>query len=69
MFASMEPTLRARILEAVPEPVSGKAPRLTAILYMFDPMRFGVASYRHHRDPNNGSGYLKKVLAGEALFD
>lgn len=71
MFSTMDPALRARILSAnpVPESRSGSAERLNALLYMFDPMRFGIASYRHFRAPENGRNYLQEVFAGKALSD
>lgn len=67
MFSSMDPALRARILDAVPQLVSGRAVRLTAPLHMFEPMRFGVESYRHFLDLESGHVYLQEVFAGKAL--
>ena len=43
--------------------------RLTALLYMFEPMRFGVEAYRHHLSADYGGSYLQKVLDGKALVD
>jgi hypothetical protein len=34
-----------------------------------DPMRFGVASYRHYLRPENGAAFLRSVLAGEVLAE
>lgn len=68
MFSTMDAALRARILKAYPEPGFRNADRLTALLFMFDPMRFGVQAYRHHLD-TNGLAFLQEVLAGRALTD
>lgn len=67
MFATMDDELRARILDANRSPGVGDAGRLTALLYMFDPMRFGIAAYRHYLDLDDGHIYLGAVLAGLAL--
>lgn len=69
MFSTMDAALRARILKASPDPGSRNPGRLTALLYMFEPMRFGVEAYRHHLSPENGRSYLREVLAGKALAD
>lgn len=69
MFETMEPALRERILRANPEPQAMGADRLTALLYLFDPMRFGLASYRHHLQPSAREPFLRDVLSGRALTD
>lgn len=69
MFASMDAALRAQILKASPGPGFKNPDRLTALLYMFEPMRFGVEAYRQHLSPEYGGVYLQKVLAGKALAD
>lgn len=67
MFATMEPALRERVLKANQEPAFDNAERLTALLYMFDPMRFGVQAYRHFLGA--GPQFLEAVFAGKALAD
>lgn len=67
MFATMDAKLRARILAANAHARPAGAGGLTALLYMFDPMRFGVASYRHYLELDDGPVYLGAVLAGIAL--
>lgn len=69
MFATMDAALRAQILQASPGPEFRNPDRLSALLYMFEPMRFGVEAYRHHLSPEYGRNYLQKVLAGKALAD
>ena len=43
--------------------------RITPLLYLFDPMRFGAESYRHFRKEGNGEAFVRKILAGGALRD
>lgn len=69
MFSTMDRTLRARILKAAPAAGFENADRLTALLYMFDPMRFGIESYRHHAGSGNGRAYLQEVFSGKVLTD
>jgi hypothetical protein len=69
MLATMEAATRARILQAYPEPAFDSADRLTPLLHAFDPMRFGVQSYRHFAQPGNGAAFLAAVFAGTALTD
>lgn len=69
MFSSMEAALRARILKTYREPGFKDADRLTALLCMFDPMRFGVQAYRFHTSLENARGFLQDVLAGRALAE
>jgi hypothetical protein len=69
MFSAMDPSLRQRILQRYPGEAFESAEQLTPVLYMFDPMRFGVESYRHFARPDNGKAFLMKVLAGQALTD
>ena len=69
MFATMDAALRARILKASHGPGFKNPDRLTALLYMFEPMRFGVEAYRHHLSADYGGSYLQKVLDGKALVD
>jgi hypothetical protein len=66
-FVTMEPELRGQILKRYPGPVFKSADRLSTMLYMFDPMRFGVESYRHYLRPENGDRFLRQVLAGSEL--
>lgn len=69
MFTSMEPGLRARILQAIPGSGFASEAKITPIFYMFDPMRFGAEAYRHYMKAENGPRFLREVLAGRALID
>lgn len=68
MFSTMEPALRERILKAQPG-VAPDTDRITELLFVFDPMRFGVQAYRHHVLPQHGLPFLQAVLAGKELAE
>lgn len=69
MLSTMYPTVRARVLLAFPGAGFESEDRIAPMFYMFDPMRFGVESYRHHLRPGVGSDFLKSLLAGKALLE
>lgn len=69
LFATMTPSLRGRILRAIPGQGFEDEDRISFIVYMFDPMFFGAQSYRHYLRPENGGVFLRAVLAGTALRD
>lgn len=69
MFGTMEPARRQRILGAWPAAGFESADRLSQLLYLFDPMRFGVESWRHFARPDNGDRFLRRVLAGEEFAE
>jgi hypothetical protein len=69
MFASMPPALRERVLKAMPGEGFENEDRITAVFYMFDPMRFGAEAWRHYLKPENGARFLQAVLAGRSLPD
>ncbi len=66
-FAVMEPALRARVLAANPGTGFSSERRINEIFYLFDPMRFGAEAYRHYLRKENGTPFLREVLAGRAL--
>jgi len=68
-FATMNTSLSARALRALPGKGFASEDRITAIFYLFDPMRFGAESYRHYMKPENGQTFLQSVLAGRALTE
>jgi hypothetical protein len=68
-FATMEPSLRARALRALPGSGFASEDRITAISYMFDPMRFGAEAWRHYLKPDQGDAFIQSVLTGRALLD
>lgn len=68
MFSTMDVALHGRILKAYP----GEAPEadcLTELLFMFDPMLFGVRAFRHHQQAGGSTAFMQEVLAGRALND
>jgi hypothetical protein len=69
MFSTMSEDLRERVLRAMPGDGLSTPDRLTALLYMFDPMRFGAESYRHYSKLENGAAFLQSVLDGNILTD
>ncbi|HSD42208.1 MAG TPA: DUF6639 family protein [Burkholderiales bacterium] len=69
MFATMSDSHRRKILEAFPGEGFEDESRMSAIVYMFDPPRFGVEAYRHYLRPENGPAFLRAILSGSALVD
>jgi len=69
MFATMNASLRARVLRALPGKGFASENQITAIFYMLDPMRFGAESYRHYMKSKNGAAFLQSVLAGKVLTE
>jgi len=67
MFAMMNPVLRARVLAENPGADFDSESEINEITYSFDPMRFGVAAYRHYLRKEHGDAYLLKALSGNAL--
>lgn len=68
-FSMMPPAVRERALRALPGSGFDSEARITPLLYLFDPMRFGAESYRHFRKEGNGEAFVRKILAGGALRD
>lgn len=68
-FATMEPSLRQRALRALPGAGFASEDRITAVFYMFDPMRFGAEAWRHYLKPGQGDAFIRLVLTGQALRD
>ena len=67
MLETLKPALRAKVLAKYPGTGFTDEGRITAVFYMFDPMRFGVEAWRHYARPGNGPAFLRRVLAGEAI--
>jgi len=67
MFATMEPGLRERIMNANPCQAFDRESKINATIYLCDPMRFAVRSYRHFLKAENGDAFLYRVLSGQAL--
>jgi hypothetical protein len=66
MFAMMNPVLRVRILDANPGVGFDSEWEINEIIYLFDPMRFGVDAYGHYLQRGNGDAFLLKVLSGNS---
>ena len=69
MFATMNPDLRTRILQALPGTGFDHEIQITAIFYALDPLVFGVEAYRHFIKEDNGIAFLRLVFTGKALTD
>jgi hypothetical protein len=67
MFAMMNPNLRDEVMARNPGVSFDSEREMNTIIYMFDPMRFGVAAYRHYLEKGNGDAFLLRVLSGDAL--
>lgn len=69
MFATMSPSVRARILRKSPGHGYEGDWQMGTTIYMADPMRFGVQAYRHFLKPANGRSYLYSILAGKTMIE
>jgi len=69
MLSTMPPALRTKALAGVPTETFDSFDRFTPLLYMFDPMRFGVGAYRHFSSRSEPSSVVRDVLSGKALAD
>lgn len=69
MFEVMNPDLRSRISSGYPARGITSAKRLSELLCLVDPMRFGIESHRYHARPDVGLPFLRRVLDGAELND
>lgn len=69
MFEVMNPDLRSRISSGYPARGITSAERLSELLCLVDPMRFGIESHRYHARPDVGLPFLRRVLDGAELND
>ena len=69
MFCAMQAQLRVQALRATPGTGFAHESHITAVLYLFDPMRFGAEAYRHFIRPEAGAPCVQAVLEGKALRD
>ena len=67
MFAMMKPHLRKQIMARNPSFSFDSEQEMNELVYMFDPMRFGVGAYRHYLEEGKGNEFLLRVLSGNAL--
>ena len=68
MFSMMNPDLRERVLAENPGVGFDSQLEMNEIIYLFDPMRFGVEAYRHYLKNGQGTAFLRRVLSGKALI-
>lgn len=69
MLSVMQPDLRRRVLAANPGEGYDADPQINSTVYLMDPTRFAVESYRHFLRPGNGPRYLRALLDGSILLD
>jgi hypothetical protein len=69
MLSVMQPDLRSRVLAANPGEGYDADPQINSTVYLMDPTRFAVESYRHFLRPGNGPRYLRALLDGSILLD
>jgi hypothetical protein len=69
MLSTMPAALRDRVLANYPGTGYDNDVQIDDIIYLMNPMRFGVEVYRHFLKPGNGRDYLWRLLEGKALVD
>ena len=69
MLSVMQPDLRRRVLAQNPGEGYDADPQINSTVYLIAPTRFGVESYRHFLRPENGTRYLRDVLAGRIRLE
>lgn len=69
MLSTMPAALRDRVLANYPGTGYDDDVQIDDIIYLMNPMRFGVEVYRHFLKPGNGRDYLWRLLEGKALVD
>jgi hypothetical protein len=69
MLATMAPAQRERVLSKYPGQGFDDDVQMSATIYLFDPMRFAVQSYRHYLKQTSGRAYLHALLSGDALAE
>ncbi len=66
-LAAMPAELRERVLALPSAYVFDNHLQMHTAIYLSDPERFGVGAYRHFGRPENGTAFLRSVLAGRVL--
>lgn len=69
MWSSMPPALRSEAMRQMRPEGYDSLDRLTPMLYLFDPMRFGAEAYRHFITSPDPTGLIQDILSGQALND
>jgi hypothetical protein len=68
-LSTMQPELRDRVLENFSGEAFEGDWQMSPIIYMFDPMGFGIRAYLHFLNLIDGDEYIHLILNGEALLD
>ena len=69
MLSVMQPDLRSRVLALNPGEGYDADLQINSTVYLMAPTRFAVESYRHFLRPENGTRYLRDVLAGKVRLE
>jgi hypothetical protein len=69
MFATMDAATRDAALAAMPGPGFEHPAEINDVRYAFDPMLFGVESYRHWMRQPDGERFLLEVIRGSIVPD
>lgn len=67
MFATMDPPIRARVLEKFPGSGFEDIARINPITYYFDPMQFGADAWRDYLTRPDGAAWLRAILDGKVV--
>lgn len=67
MFSTMPEGARAAVLDAHPDADFVSEWDITDVAYGLDPVRFGVAAYRHFLRETDPASFLRAILASTAL--
>jgi hypothetical protein len=67
MFATMPAYFRRRILEKIPYEAFETENDISAMLFLFDPIQFGVRAYKHYTKLQDKPAFVRGILAGKAL--
>jgi hypothetical protein len=67
MFATMPADFRQRLLKNVPHKAFESEMDINAMLYLFDPVQFGVKAYTHYLKLPDKPTFVHRILAGQAL--
>ena len=68
MLGTMAPNYRDLLLAKYPGEGFTTETEINTIVYLFDPLRFGVKAYRHYLNAENGKAFVQRILAGQALI-
>jgi hypothetical protein len=67
MFETMDPGHRQAVLDAYPGTGFASESEISDLFFYLAPSRFGVEAYRHFLRPENGPGFLQRIISGAAL--